>query len=192
MQEKRWRILWLDNQISDVEQSGALLKDQHREEQANITSKPYIRALEYQGYDISLTNTIAEGMALLQDEEYHAVLLNYDEATREENLLSYIRSVDAHIPIILLTREDGQEVLQQASLYDVNSIFITTADDQDETSSRQLEASLALILEKQTAREAYTPQAYVQSFNKGHISDGTTRGRGSVDEWQTWIDTYVR
>ena len=192
MQEKRWRILWIDSQLSDVEQSDAQLKDQRSEAQTNIISKSYIRFLEYRGYDISLTNTIAEGTTLLRDEEYHAVLLNYDEATREENLLSYIRSVDAHIPMILLTQEGGQEVLQQASLYDVSSIFITTANDQTETSSQQLEASLALVLEKQTAREAYTPQAYVQNFNRGQISDGVTRGRGSVNEWQTWIDTYVR
>ena len=193
MQEKRWRILWIDNQASDVERSDAQLKSQQREEQTNITSNPYIRSLEDQGYDISLTNTIAEGVTLLQDEEYHAVLLNYDEATREENRLSYIRSVDAHIPIILLTHAGGREVLQQASLYDVDSIFITTASHQSETSSQQLEASLAFILEKQTAREAYTPQAYVQNFNKEQIiSTGAAQRRGSADEWQTWIDTYVR
>ena len=192
MQEKRWRLLWIDNQIADVEQSGAKLKSQHREGQTNITSKSYIRFLEYRGYDISLTNAIAEGIALLQDEEYHAVLLNYDRATREENLLSYIRHVDAHIPIILVTHEGGQEVLQQASLYDVDTVFIGTANDQDDTSSQQLETSLAFILEKQAGREACTPQAYAQSFNRAQISDGATHGRGSVDDWQTWIDTYVR
>ncbi|MYC74250.1 PglZ domain-containing protein [Candidatus Poribacteria bacterium] len=192
MQEKKWRILWIDNQIADVEQSDAQLKNQHREEQTNITSKPYICFLEYRGYDISLTNTIAEGIASLQNEEYHAVLLNYNGATREENPLSYIRKVDAHIPIILLTQDGRQEVLQQASLYDVDSIFIETADDQDETSSRQLETSLAFILEKQTGREAYTPQAYAQHFNRAQISDGSVQGRSSTDDWQTWIDTYVR
>ncbi len=187
MEKKRWRILWIDNQISDAQ-----LKDQHSERQTNITSKSYIRFLEYRGYDLSLTNTIAEGITLLQNEEYHAVLLNYDGATREENLLSYIRSVDGHIPIILLTLESGQEVLQQASLYDVDSIFITTANDQDETSSQQLEALLELVLERQRTREAYTPQTYVQNFNRGQTSDSATRGRGSVNEWQTWINTYVR
>ena len=192
MQEKRWRLLWIDNQRSDVKQSDAQLKNQHREEQDNIVSKSYIRFLEYRGYDISLTNAIAEGIALLQDEEYHAVLLNYDGATREENLLSYIRDVDAHIPIILVTHEGGQEVLQQASLYDVDSVFIATADGQDETSSQQLETSLAFILDKQTGREAYTPQAYAQKFKGAQLSGGGTRGRDSVDDWQTWIDTYVR
>ena len=192
MQEKKWRVLWIDNQISDVEQSGAQFKSQHRQEQTNITSNPYIRFLEYRGYDISLTNTIAEGIALLQDEEYHAVLLNYDEAARAENPLSYIRSVDAHIPVVLLTHESEQEVLQQASLYGVDSILIETANAQDETFSQQLETSLSLILEKQIAREAYTPQAYVQSFNREQISGSATRERGSTKEWQTWIDTYVR
>lgn len=192
MQEKRWRLLWIDYQISDVEQSDAQLKNQHRKEQTNITSKPYIRFLEYQGYDISLTNTIAKSITLLQNEEYHAVLLSYDEAAREENLLSSIRRVDAHIPIILLTHEGGQEVLQQASLYDVDTIFIETTDGQDETSSRQLETSLAFILEKQTGREAYTPQAYAQHFNRAQISDRAAQDRDAVDDWQTWIDTYVR
>lgn len=192
MQEKRWRILWIDNRIADVEQSDAQLKNQLREEQTNITAKPYIRFLEYQGYDISLTNTIAAGIASLQNEEYHAVLLNYDGATQEENLLAYIRKVDAHIPIILLTQEGGQELLQQASLYDVDTVFIETADGQDETSSRQLETSLAFILEKQTGRETYTPQAYAQHFNRAQISGGAAQGSGSTDDWQAWIDTYVR
>ena len=192
MQEKRWRLLWIDNQVSNVDPSEAKLKNQHRDEQTHITSKSYIRFLEYRGYDISVTNTITEGITLLQDENYHAVLLNYDGEAREGNPLAQIRSINAHVPIILLTHEKEQEVLQQASLYNVGNILIGTADDQDETSSRQLETSLALILEKQTNRETYTPQAYAQHFNRSQISGGTTQRRGSTDDWQTWIDTYVR
>ena len=192
MQEKKWRILWIDSQIADVDASDTQPKDLYREEQTYITSKPYIRFLEYQGYDVSLTNTITEGITLLQDEEYHALLLSYDEMAREENLLSHIRRVDAHVPIVLVTHEGGQEALQQASLFDVDSIFIGSTNDQDETSARQLEASLAFILEKQAAREAYTPQAYVQNFNRAQISGGATQEHGSLDNWQTWIDTYIR
>ena len=192
MQEKRWRILWIDSQIADVDASDAQLKHLYREERAYITSKPYIRFLEYQGYDVSLTDIITEGIALLQDEEYHALLLSYDEGAREENLLSHIRRVDAHVPIVLVTHEGGQEVRQQASLYNVDSIFIMSADEPDETSSRQLETSLAFILEKQAARETYTPQAYVQNFNRAQISSDAIQEHGAVEEWQTWIDTYVR
>ena len=192
MREKRWRILWIDNQVSDVAQSGGQPKDSHREKQKYLTLKPYVRFLEYQGYEITLTDADPESIALLRDKTYHAVLLSYDETTREDNLLARIRKVDAHIPIILLTFEEDVEAMQQASLYDVDSIFMMPASGQVETTSKQLAVSLEFMLEKQTIREAYTPQAYVQNFNRTYISGGEARRKASGNDWQTWIDTYVR
>ena len=190
MKEKRWRILWINNQVSNVAQSGGQPKDSHREKQKYPTLKPYVRFLEYQGYEITLTDADPERIALLTDETYHAVLLSYDETTREDNLLARIRKVDAHIPIILLTFEEDVEVMQQASLYDVDSIFMMPASGQVETTSKQLALSLEFMLEKQAIREAYTPQAYVQNFNRTYISGGEARRRTSGNDWQTWIDTY--
>ena len=192
MEEKRWRILWIDNQKSDVNASRLQTEEPSCEKQTYITSKPYVRFLEHLEYDVTLTDTGGEGIALVQDEEYHAILINYDGPTREENLLSHIRRVDANVPIILVTHGDGREALQQASFYDVDTVFVGSANGQDETSLKQLETSLAFVLEKQSVREAYTPQAYVQNFNRSQLSDATTHGRESVDEWQTWVDTYVR
>ena len=192
MKEKRWRILWIDNQRTAVEQSNEQLEDSYREKQKYITPKPYVRFLEYEGYDVSFADTGAEGIALLKDETYHAALLNYDAAMIEDNLLARIRDVDAHIPIILLTREDGQEVLQQASLYNVGNIFMMSENAQVKAASKQLALSLDFLLEKQGVREAYTPQAYVQNFNRTHISGGEIRERDADSDWQTWIDTYVR
>ena len=187
MKEKRWRILWINNQISDLGQSTTQPK-----KQSNITSKLYLRFLEYQGYEVSLTDSAIEGVTLLKSETYHAVILNYEGASPKDNLLLHIREVDAHIPILLLTRETGQEILQHASLYDVNNIFIISADDQVEAAARQLELSLAFVLEKHELREAYTPQAYAQNFNRTQISAGVTQGGGFTNDWQTWIDTYLR
>ena len=192
MKEKRWRILWIDNQIPTVKQSNEQSEDSYRETQKYITPKPYVRFLEYEGYDVSLADTGAEGIALLKDETYHAALLNYDAAMQADNLLARIRDVDAHIPIILLTYEDRQEVLQQASLYNVGNIFMMSENAQVKASSKQLALSLDFLLEKQGVREAYTPQAYVQNFNRARISDGEIRDRDTDSEWQAWIDTYVR
>ena len=91
------------NQISDVEQSNAQFENVYNGQQTYITLKPYIRFLEFEGYNVSLVDTGAEGVSLLQEETYHAVLLHYDAPTQKENLLSRVRSVNAHIPIILLT-----------------------------------------------------------------------------------------
>ena len=192
MKEKRWRILWIDNQLTAVERSDGQPEDSYREEQKYITPKPYVRFLEYEGYDVSLADTGAEGIALLKDETYHAALLNYDAATQEDNLLARVRDVEAHIPIVLLTREDGQEVLQQATLYNVGNIFMMSEQTQVEAASKQLALSLDFLLEKQGVREAYTPQAYVQNFNRTRISGGEIQERGADSDWQTWIDTYVR
>ena len=192
MKEKRWRILWIDNQITAVEQSNGQSEDSYREKQKYITPKPYVRFLEYEGYDVSLADTDAEGIALLKDETYHAALLNYDTAMQADNLLARIRNVDAHIPIVLLTREEGQEVLQQASLYNVGNIFMMSENAQVKPASKQLALSLAFLLEKQGVREAYTPQAYVQNFNRTRIFGQEIQERDADSDWQTWIDTYVR
>ena len=68
-----------------------------------ITLKPYIPFLEYQEYDVSVANSATHGITALKDRTYDAVLLNYDGPARKENLLSHIRNLHAHIPILLLT-----------------------------------------------------------------------------------------
>ena len=192
MEERRWRILWIDNQITDIEQPIGQSEDSSAAKEKYISPKPYVRCLEYEGYNVSLADTSPEGVALLKDDIYHAVVLNYEAAMPEESLLARVRKVDAHIPIILLTCESEHEVMQQASLYDVGYIFIMSENAQLEISSRQLASSLAFLLEKQAVREVYTPQAYVQNFNQANISGTETQRNASDADWQNWIDTYVR
>ena len=185
MEEKRRRILWIDNEVSDVRQSSVQTENRYSEKQTYITPKSYVSFFEHQGYDVSVANTATDGITALKDRTYDAVVLNYDGPARKENLLSHIRNLNSHIPILLLTRKDGEEIRQEASLYDVANIFIMPTNPPDEACKtilcKQLAASLAFLAEKRAVRESYIPQAYVQNFNRGYISDG----------WQTWIDTYT-
>ena len=185
MEEKRRRILWIDNEVSDVRQSSVQTENRYSEKQTYITPKSYVSFFEHQGYDVSVANTATDGITALKDRTYDAVVLNYDGPARKENLLSHIRNLNSHIPILLLTRKDGVEIRQEASLYDVANIFIMPTNPPDEACKtilcKQLAASLAFLAEKRAVRESYIPQAYVQNFNRGYISDG----------WQTWIDTYT-
>lgn len=195
MKEKRGRILWIDNEVSDVRQSSDQTEDRYSEKQTYITPKPYVPFLEYQGYNVSIANSATQGINALKDGTYDAVLLNYDGSARKENLLSYIRNLDARVPILLLTRKDGEEIRQEASLYDVTNIFIMPTNPPDEACRmilcKQLAASLVYLTEKQMVRESYMPQAYVQNFNSGYISDGVTQEHNFSNSWQTWIDTYI-
>ena len=195
MRKKRGRILWIDNEASDVRQANAETEDRYSEKQIYVTPKPYVSFLESQGYDVSVANSATHGIKALKNQRYDAVLLNYDGPARKENLLAHIRNLDTHIPILLLTRKDGEEIRQEASLYDVTNIFIMPANPPDEACKKvlckQLAASLVFLIEKQTARELYIPQAYVQNFNSGHISDGGTQEHNFTNGWQSWIDTYI-
>ena len=183
MQNIKGRVLWIDCAFET-----SLVNSNLKSE-----LKPYVRFLEYHGYDVSVTQSGTEGITLLRDWEFHAVLLNYEVSTQNIDLLSRIRKEDAHIPIILLTTAAEQEIMEQASLYGVGDILIMP------TNPRQLVSSIAFLLEKQVIQEEYTPQAYVENFNKQYsaeqhkvqpTADGLHENNFS-NEWQTWIDTYV-
>ena len=195
MEERRRRILWIDNEVSDVRQSSVQTEDGYSEKQTHITPKSYVSFLENQGYDVSIANSATHGITALKNRTYDAVLLNYDGSARKENLLSHIRNLDAHIPILLLTRKDGEEIRQEASLYNVTNIFIMPTNLPDEACKmmlcKQLAASVVFLTEKQAVRESYMPQAYVQNFNSVYTSDGVTQEHNFTNGWQTWIDTYV-
>ncbi len=157
MKEKKGRILWIDNTISEL--------------------KPYVRFLEYQGYDVSFTANVEEGIGLLRDWSYNAVLLNQDVPTLNGyHLLSHIRKEDAHIPVILLIK-DGK---LQAHLHEADDVLIMP------TNPQQLAAGLTFFLKKNAMREAHTPQAYVHNFNTQHAL-----GQHNLNDWQAWVDTYV-
>ncbi len=195
MTKKRGRILWIDNEASDVRQTDAETEDRYSEKQIYVTPKPYVSFLELQGYDVSVANSATDGIKTLKDQRYDAVLLNYDGPARKENLLAHIRNLDTHIPILLLTRKDGEEIRQEASLYDVTNIFIMPANPPDEACKKvlckQLGASLVFLIEKQIVRELYIPQAYVQNFNSGYIPDGGAQEHNFTNGWQSWINTYI-
>ncbi|MDE0314318.1 MAG: bifunctional response regulator/alkaline phosphatase family protein [Candidatus Poribacteria bacterium] len=180
MENTKGRILWIDNALR-VPLASPYLKSEQ---------KLYVRFLEYHGYDVSLTDSGDEGIALLKDKTFHGVLLNYEMPTGNVDLLSRIRKEDAHIPIILLTKSGGQEIMEKASLHGVDDVLIMP------TNPRQLVSSLAFLLEKQNIRETYTPQAYVDNFNKQytleHNQTQTLEDELHDSDWQAWIDTYIR
>ena len=179
MDKTKGRILWIDNAIEAPLVSPYLKSE----------LKPYIRFLEYHGYDVLFAESDDEGIALLREKTFHAVILNYHVPTNNGDQLTHIRAVDAHIPVILLTNAGGHEILAQASLYGVDDVLIMP------TNPRQLVSSLAFLLEKRRMRETHTTQVYVKNFNKQQTSEHnqphTLVDQFHENDWQAWIDTYI-
>ncbi len=195
MRKKRGRVLWIDSEVSNAGGSNAEAGARYSEEQVDIRLEPYLSFLASEGYDVSVANGVPCGIKLLKDGTYDAALLHYGGSAREENLLAHIRNLDAHIPILLLTCEEGDEVRGEAIFHGVTNIFMMPAGRVDESLEKilckQLGASLAFLTEKQAVREAYVPRAYVQNFNSGYHSDPTMLKPNYGSSWQGWIDTYL-
>ena len=179
MRKTRWNILWLNT--STVKSL----------ENPNVKSelKPYIQFLEYHGFDVTLADTIDDGITLCQALKFHAILLNYEMPTRSDDILSRIRKEDPHLPIILLSTTGGQEIMEKASFHGVNDVLIMP------TNPRQLVTSLTFLLEKQKMQEAYTPQAYVKNFNKQNTLE-YDQNQSVIEQyaeydWQTWVEMYL-
>lgn len=178
MDKTKRRILWID----DVDES------LHTVPNLKSELKPYIRFMEFQGYDVSYADSDIDGIDLLKDKTFHAVILNCEVPNSE--FLPTVRAADTHIPIILLTETGGQEIMSQASMHGVDDVLIMP------TSPRQLISSLTLLLEKQRMREAYTPQVYVKNYNRQNTYDDhqthTLPDPILDNDWQAWIDTYIQ
>ena len=174
MDKTKGRILWIDD-VDDSLHTVSNLKSE---------LKSYIRFMEFQGYNVSYVESGVEGIDMLRDKPFHAVILNH--GNRNGELLSQIRIAEAHIPIILLTMTGGQEIMSQASMHGVDDVLIMP------TSPRQLVSSLTLLLERQKMRESYTPQVYVKNYNRQHTLDNHQTHTIPDNDWQAWIDTYIQ
>ena len=106
-------------------------------------------------------------------------------------LLSHIRREDAHIPIVLVTDEEENGAGWHASLHEADEVLFRPG------SPKQLAAALTFLLEKEMMREAHTPQAYADDFQRQYADardasqNAPTSEQLPRSQWQAWIDTYV-
>ena len=181
MENTNRRIIWINTELS--------------EPLMNTELKPYVRLLEFNGYDVTFSSSSDDAIVLLKNKRFDAVLVNYfDLSTRDYETVARIRREDPHIPIVLLTGTDDDEIQEVVSLYDVSDVMIMP------TNPRQVVSSIGFLLDKQQMRDKYTPQAYVKNFNRQYSKHASkhegqelnSEGVNDEKDWQIWIDTYLR
>ncbi|MXV77079.1 response regulator, partial [Candidatus Poribacteria bacterium] len=181
MENTNRRIIWINTELS--------------EPLMNTELKPYVRLLEFNGYDVTFSSSSDDATVLLKNKRFDAVLVNYlDLSTRDYGTVARIRREDPHIPIVLLTDTDDDEIQEVVSLYNVSDVMIMP------TNPRQVVSSIGFLLDKQQMRDRYTPQAYVKNFNRQYSKHASehegqqlnSEGVNDEKDWQIWIDTYLR
>lgn len=161
MQTQARRILWIDDEINSLEK--------------------HILFLEQKGYRITTAMKGVDGLSLLKEKTYDAVLINHMMPDMDGiHLLSAIKRRCPHLPVVMVTENEQREILNEAIIHRVDDFLMKPLNPQ------QIASQLAFLLEYDAVTEDYTAQEYVIDFNKR-----SALKEEEVD-WKTWIDIYTQ
>ena len=161
MQTQARRILWIDNEIDSLE--------------------THILFLEQKGYQITPAIKGVDGLSLLKEKTYDAVLINHMMPDMDGiRLLSAIKRRCPYLPVVMVTENEQREILNEAIIHRVDDFLMKPLNPQ------QIASQLAFLLEYDAVTEDHTAQEYVIDFNKR-----SALKQHDVD-WKTWIDLYTQ
>ncbi|MCZ6681262.1 MAG: bifunctional response regulator/alkaline phosphatase family protein [Candidatus Poribacteria bacterium] len=162
MQTQARRILWIDDEINHL--------------------ATHISFLEQEGYRITTSTRGSDGLSLLDEEIYDAVLLSHMLPDMDGiRILSEIKKKYPHLPVVMITQSEQREIMHEAIIHRVDDFLMKPL------SPKQIASELTFLLEYDTVKEDYTVQEYVVDFNKRrHLK------HQEVVDWQTWIDIYAQ
>jgi DNA-binding response OmpR family regulator len=162
MQKQRRRILWIDNNIRELE--------------------THILFLEHKGYDITSASNDSEALSLLENEIYDVILLDHDMPDMDGiRILSKIKRTNPYLPVIMVSASDQKEVINEAIIHHADDFLMKPV------SPRQIASVLTFLLDHHAIKEDYTFQEYVVDFNKRRL----LKQQGNLD-WRRWIDVYIQ
>ena len=135
------RILWIDNEISELQ--------------------PHILFLEHNGYDITTATSDSEGLSILESEIYDAVLLDHKMPEMDGiRVLSKIKKSHPHLPVVIVTGSDQKHIMSAAIIHHVDDFLIKPV------SPKQIASVLTFVFDHGAIKQDYTAQEYVVDFNK--------------------------
>ncbi len=161
MQAQTRRILWIDDEINSLD--------------------THILFLEQKGYQITSAMMGSDGLSLLEEGSYDAVLLSHRMPDMDGiRLLSEIKKRYPHLPVVMVTQNEQREIMNEAIMHHVDDFLMKPL------SPKQIASELTFLLEYDAVKEDYTAQEYVIDFNKRNALK-----QQEVD-WKTWIDIYTQ
>ncbi|MCY4401613.1 MAG: bifunctional response regulator/alkaline phosphatase family protein [Candidatus Poribacteria bacterium] len=163
MSQKLHKILWIDDEVE------ALL--------------PHRRSLETRGYDITAATNGEDGIELLKqnNNQYDAILLDQVMPGKDGmETLDIIRTIDAQVPVILVTQSSDDKFVDVALGKQVTDFLVKPIG------VAQIASTLKRVLEQKNIVETQIPGRYTYDFNT------ISTLKASQPSWQDWIDIYVK
>ena len=157
------QILWIDDEIEAL--------------------RPHIHVLRERGYAVTPVTNGDDGIALLGngDTQYSAILLDQVMPGKDGMAtLDAIRTIDAQIPVVLVTQSSDDQFVEVALGKQVTDFLVKPIG------VAQIASTLKRILDQPQIVVNQIPNRYTADFNAIRTL------KESVPNWQDWIDIYVK
>ncbi len=158
-----YRVLWIDDNIDELQS--------------------HIRFLGQKGYEVSGATNGRDGLAMLDESKYDAVLL--DEmmpGLGGLETLEEIRKKHEHIPVIMITKSEAEDLMTKAIGRRIDDYLVKPV------SPLQIQAALKKQLEARVITEQQVTRDYLQQFNA--VGDRTATA-STPAEWEAIYEDLV-
>ncbi|HZM15759.1 MAG TPA: response regulator [Candidatus Krumholzibacteria bacterium] len=160
MTEKR-HILWVDDEIEML--------------------KPHLTFLEQRGYEVTPVANGGDAVDLVRGRTFDLVLLDAMMPGKDGlQTLQEIRQIDGKLPVVMITRNDEQEIMDQAIGRRADDYLLKPVNP------NQILAAIRRLLEHHKIAGTQVAKDYVSQYRELDPS------RFDRLDHQEWIDTYLR
>ena len=154
-------ILWIDDEIDFL--------------------KPHIVFLEGKGYNITPVSNGDDGLSLIKEQNYDAVLLDQIMPGRDGmSTLALIRQIEPGLPVIMVTKSEEEELMDEAMGNRIDDFLVKPV------SPSRILPILKRVLDQERMIETKVPQDYTADFNKIRIM------KDLGPDWEEWVEIYLK
>lgn len=157
----KYRILWVDDEIDLL--------------------KPHILFLEARGYDIIAVNSGIDALEKMSCTDFDLVFLdeNMPGMTGLETL-NDIKSTHPSIPVVMITKNEEEEIMEEAIGYKISDYLIKPLNP------NQILSSIKKLLDNKWLISDRTNQGYQREFQQLSLA------LGEVNEHDGWAEIYKK
>ncbi len=154
------KILWIDDEIDFL--------------------KSHIFFLQGKGYNITPVSNGDDGLSLIKEQHYDAVLLDQIMPGRDGmSTLALIREIEPTLPVIMVTKSEEEDLMDEAIGNRIDDFLVKPL------SPNRILPILKRVLDQKRIIETKVPQNYTTDFNRINAI------KAGNPDWEEWMSLYV-
>ncbi|MCZ6675918.1 MAG: response regulator [Candidatus Poribacteria bacterium] len=161
MQNIAHKILWIDDEIDALQ--------------------PHILFLREKSYEVTPVSNGADGISLLKESHYDAVLLDQVMPGQDGmTTLDQIREIAPILPVIMVTQNSDDQLVNEALGKRISDFLMKPIG------IAQIDSTLRRVLDQTKIIEGQVPLNYTQDFNQIRAA------KESNPDWRKWTEIYLK